>query len=200
MANPSSNESSSGPNTTVSYIDNQILEFIKIIKLATAAGVMGTSIRINEQGDSEGSYTILAAKFGNTSKPITSSRLNSFHCHYEMVPVGRFEYNNSSSNRPELNLTGNISWVLGKVPNDEPSCGYRGEKCSKAVSYDRQGGASISVGILGSLLLMAVLAALFFYHHCNVEQEIHGLAWKINPNDLVFPTKIKVRSIRLFKA
>lgn len=63
----------------------------------------GASIRIDDNGDSEGNYTVLAVKFSNVSRAIAVAKMNpsTFYCHYEMVPVGRFDYNNSTT--PVLN-------------------------------------------------------------------------------------------------
>ena len=59
----------------------------------------GASIRIDDNGDSEGNYTVLAVKFSNVSRSIALSKTSqtSFHCHYEMVPVGRFDYNTKNA-------------------------------------------------------------------------------------------------------
>lgn len=57
-------------------------------------GVTGAMIRIDNNGDSEGNYTVLAVKFNNVSRRIAVAKkvANDFYCHYEMVPVGRFDY------------------------------------------------------------------------------------------------------------
>lgn len=62
-------------------------------------GVTGASIRIDENGDSEGNYTVLAVKFNNVSRLLTQGKMvtNFFYCHYEMVPVGRFDYFTNTS-------------------------------------------------------------------------------------------------------
>lgn len=62
-------------------------------------GVTGASIRIDDNGDSEGNYTVLAVKFSNVSRAININKMapNTFYCHYEMVPVGRFDYTNSTT-------------------------------------------------------------------------------------------------------
>lgn len=77
-------------------------------------GVTGASIRIDDNGDSEGNYTVLAVKFSNISRPITVAKMTSgsFSCHYEMVPVGRFDYTNSTTpvilNRFPLDAKGQV--------------------------------------------------------------------------------------------
>ena len=56
----------------------------------------GASIRIDDNGDSEGNYTVLAVKFSNVSRAIAVAKMttSAFYCHYEMMPVGRFDYTN----------------------------------------------------------------------------------------------------------
>lgn len=64
------------------------------------AGVTGASIRIDDNGDSEGNYTVLAVKFNNISRAINVNKMgdkDKFHCHYEMMPVGRFDYTNNTT-------------------------------------------------------------------------------------------------------
>lgn len=171
------------------------------------AGVTGASIRIDDNGDSEGNYTVLAVKFSNVSRSISVSKTShtSFHCHYEMVPVGRFDY--STKNGPpvmqfldparptflynplnfgikqQFNLTDKISWVGGKPPWDEPPCGYRNEKCQTSDNRDRD--SQIAAGVLGFVLLVAAVSSIFFYRKWKVEQEIDGLVWKIDPNEII---------------
>lgn len=57
-------------------------------------GVTGSSIRIDDNGDSEGNYTVLAAKFSNVSRIISHA---GFYCHFEMAPIGRFDYNSKTA-------------------------------------------------------------------------------------------------------
>lgn len=60
----------------------------------------GASIRIDDNGDAEGNYTVLAVKFSNVSRPLIFPKMASstpFHCHFEMAPVGRFDYSDSNT-------------------------------------------------------------------------------------------------------
>lgn len=63
------------------------------------SGVTGASIRIDDNGDSEGNYTVLAVKFSNVSRAININKMGDsrFYCHYEMMPVGRFDYTNNTT-------------------------------------------------------------------------------------------------------
>lgn len=167
---------------------------------------MGTSIRMDDNGDSEGSYTVLAARFSSTWQSINISKSSkasvNFRCRFEMVPVGRFDTINNKTDDAEspakFNLTGKILWVQGRVPRDEPTCGYRNDKCPPIVHYDREGGAFISSVIFGLFLIIAAIAAFLSYLNWKKEQEIRGPAWKIDPKDLIFAVKSKVLAIHMF--
>ena len=69
------------------------------------------------------------------------------------------------------------------APWDEPPCGYRNEKCQTADNRDRD--SQIAAGILGFVLLVAAVSSIFFYRKWKVEQEIDGLVWKIDPNEII---------------
>ncbi|XP_057366529.1 receptor-type guanylate cyclase Gyc76C-like [Daphnia carinata] len=176
--------------------DNNLTEPAKIVEAAKNGtrlfqhirgrkynSVTGASIRIDDNGDSEGNYTVLAVKFSNVSRAIAVSKMvpSTFYCHYEMVPVGRFDYTNSTT--PKFTLTDKISWVGQRAPMDEPPCGYGNEKCSDGDRRLRD--SRIAAGVLGCIFIVAVIATLFVYRKWKVEQEIAGLVWKIDPKDII---------------
>ena len=148
----------------------------------------GASIRIDANGDAEGNYTVLAVKFSNVSRPISSpvqaanTNKSHFSCHFELVPVGRFEYN-TKTNYTTFNLTDRILWVKHRVPLDEPPCGYRNEKCRESDTRHRD--SQIAAGVLGFIFIGAAIVTLFVYRKWKVEQEIAGLVWKIDSKDIV---------------
>ena len=149
------------------------------------AGVTGASIRIDDNGDAEGNYTVLAVKFNNVSRPMAlSTTVGKFHffCHFEMVPVGRFDYN-IKTNNTVFNLTDEIKWVKSRVPLAEPACGYRNEMCRESDTRYRD--SQIAAGVLGFIFVSAAIVTLFVYRKWKVEQEIAGLVWKIDPKDIV---------------
>ncbi len=67
-------------------------------------------------------------------------------------------------------------------PLAEPLCGYRNEKCQKNDTRDRD--SQIAAGVLGVVIVVAWLATLLFYRKWKVDQEIDGLVWKINPDEI----------------
>jgi len=48
------------------------------------SGITGATIRLDQNGDSEGNFSVLAFKPYNFS-------INNFTCDYHMVPVGQFQ-------------------------------------------------------------------------------------------------------------
>ena len=66
---------------------------------------------------------------------------------------------------------------------DEPSCGYRNERCPDPTNRLRD--SQIAAGILGFIFVSAVVVTLFVYRKWKVEQEIAGLVWKIDPLHII---------------
>lgn len=52
--------------------------------LFSCAGVSGSTIQLDKNGDSEGNYSVLALK----EEPFTEGN---FSCNYQMKPVGQFQ-------------------------------------------------------------------------------------------------------------
>lgn len=135
--------------------------------------VTGSRMRIDENGDAEGSYILLS--LNNTpsylmSKSPTFSKLNR-----TMLEVASFT---GSS----IAMTGKIGWVGRKPPLDEPHCGFDGSQCmpSKIGSKSRE----IIAGVLAGVFVASCLFAALIYRSWKYEQEIDGLLWKINLNEL----------------
>lgn len=171
------------PAKIVEAAKNGTYLFQHIIRDRKYESVTGASISIDDNGDSEGNYTVLAVKFSNVSRAITINKMapSTFYCHYEMVPVGRFDYTNSTT--PKFTLTDKIPWVSQRAPLDEPPCGYGNEKCSDDDRRLRD--SQIAAGVLGCIFIAAVITTLFVYRKWKVEQEIAGLVWKIDPKDII---------------
>ena len=56
---------------------------------------------------------------------------------------------------------------------------YQEEKCQGG-----KGMTEITAGVLGGLLVFALILTLSVYRKWKIEQEIEGLLWKINPESL----------------
>lgn len=80
-------------------------------------------------------------------------------------------------------MTDSISWVGKREPLDEPPCGYANPNCR--LPDNRLFNSKIAAGVLGFIFLAAVITTFFVYRKWKVEQEIAGLVWKIDPNDII---------------
>lgn len=72
-------------------------------------------------------------------------------------------------------------WPSGRKPDDEPSCGFDNELCAKD---DTHQSSIVAAGTLGVLLFCAAVVTVSIYRKWKIEQEIEGLLWKIDPQDL----------------
>ena len=159
-----------------------------IIAMGGYESISGNYIRIDSSGDSEGNFTAYALKPYNYSKMSKFPPYANFTCGHYLLPVGEFHwdkdhYNRSSSmigkELPEYSFNKRIDWPKGFKPLDEPVCGYQEEKCQGG-----KGMTEIAAGILGGLLVFALILTLSVYRKWKIEQEIEGLLWKINPECL----------------
>lgn len=73
-------------------------------------------------------------------------------------------------------------WAGGRKPDDEPSCGFLNQRCAKD---DSQMGSVMVAGVLGLLLFCSSVLTLSVYRKWKIEQEIEGLLWKIDLEDLL---------------
>ena len=162
-----------------------------IIGMGGYQSVSGNYIRIDSSGDSEGNFTAYALKKHDFTQ-ISKFTGRTFTCSHYLMPVGEFHWHqdhfNSSSNQsvlggtkalPEYSFNKRIDWPKGFKPLDEPVCGYQEEKCQGG-----KGMTEITAGVLGGLLVFALILTLSVYRKWKIEQEIEGLLWKINPESL----------------
>ncbi|XP_048763359.2 receptor-type guanylate cyclase Gyc76C-like [Ostrea edulis] len=135
----------------------------------TYESIQGTTTFIDQNGDAEGNYTLLARM--EIDDPLTK---------YSMQPVGHFQ--SSDGSLPVLRLYGSdmIDWVSGYPPDDEPDCGYRRERCIPPKQYTLE----IVLGTVGVLLLISLIVVLIVYRNWKYEQEIAGLLWKVDKADI----------------
>lgn len=93
--------------------------------------------------------------------------------------------------RYELNSnTKPIQWVYdrGNRPPDEPSCGFDNELCPKP---NTQLNSIIASGVLLVMLFCLSVIIMSCYRKWKIEQEIEGLLWKIDRDEIqnFFDTK-----------
>ncbi|XP_054158024.1 receptor-type guanylate cyclase Gyc76C-like isoform X2 [Oppia nitens] len=150
-----------------------------IIEKKRYLSVTGAWMNIDDNGDVEGNYTVLARWRTPVDLPIKGMAGHQRPSHV-MLPVGNFEYD-EFMNRTVFKLEGNIDWVSGNPPLVEPPCGFDGSGCLEAVDNKRE----IIAGVLIGLLVTVIIVTGVTYRNWKYEQEIAGLLWKINVNELM---------------
>ncbi|KAH8373431.1 hypothetical protein KR009_006854 [Drosophila setifemur] len=145
-----------------------------IIKNRTYMSVTGATIKIDQYGDSEGNFSVLAYK------PHKWNNSNNILCNYHMVPVAYFH---QGDKLPEYKLiNGSIDWPSGgEKPTDEPMCGFANELCKKD---DTHYTSTVAAVVLGVLLFCSGVITMSIYRKWKIELEIEGLLWKIDSNEI----------------
>ncbi|XP_023949227.1 receptor-type guanylate cyclase Gyc76C [Bicyclus anynana] len=144
----------------------------KMIHITPFKSVAGMSIRLDERADSEGNFSVLA--FKNTT-------VEDIKCNASMVPVGHFQQSSKEFPEYKSNALVPIDWPDGIKPEAEPSCGFLNEKCPKD---DSQITSLVVAGTLAVTLFCALVVTISIYRKWKIEQEIEGLLWKIDPQDI----------------
>ncbi|KAF5306158.1 hypothetical protein FQR65_LT07434 [Abscondita terminalis] len=144
-----------------------------IIGLGMYTSITGATMRLDENGDSEGNFSVLALK-PNDMPDIKVAK--NFTCLYQMVPVGQFQ----QGEFPSYNIHQQVDWPGGNIIVDEPSCGFENQLCAKPDTQLN----SIIAGILAVMLFCAGVITLSIYRKWKIEQEIEGLLWKIDSSEI----------------
>ena len=151
----------------------------KIIERKRYLSVTGAWMNIDENGDVEGNYTLLARM--PTPDTISFKGMNnSQRPSHVMLPVGNFEYE-EAMNRTVLKVNGFINWPSGDPPLVEPPCGFDGSGCLEVTNNRKE----VIAGVLMGLLVTVTIITAVTYRNWKYEQEIAGLLWKIDLNDLI---------------
>ncbi|XP_071628567.1 guanylate cyclase 32E [Temnothorax longispinosus] len=125
---------------------------------------MGYMVYMDENGDAEGNYTLIALDHRPTKG-------------YGLYPIGNFVGKEQKTNLPKLQLIKKITWIGNGPPVAEPYCGYDGEKCNFHTG-------EIIGGIAGTLLLIVAAVVLILHRNWKYEQELDSLLWKVNYKDI----------------
>lgn len=132
----------------------------------TYKSAIGYTTKINQRGDSEGNFTLLALRNENSV--------------WGLYPVGVFRQTFDEMPDFEFYEGRSIAWPGGKIPVDEPDCGYNGEYCIEPTDYT----VEIGLGITGGILLVIIIIGTLCYRNWKYEQELASLLWKIDYKDL----------------
>ncbi|XP_050310703.1 guanylate cyclase 32E [Anthonomus grandis grandis] len=141
---------------------------INAMKTTHYRSAMGYLVYMDENGDAEGNYTLIARK------PLKYKNRDEFG----LFPVGVFGLSGNKG-LPIIHFTGTVDWVAGHPPIAVPSCGFRNEKC---ITYT----VEITGGVAGGLILVTLLVSLVLYRNWRYEQELDSLLWKIDFKEIKF--------------
>lgn len=146
----------------------------RIINRKNYQSVTGPWMNIDSNGDVEGNYSVLALR--PTPSDVKLKVTDDFN--YTMLPVCNFYYENGT-----LLLTGTIDWIKGgRPPLDEPVCAYDGSICRKPPDSSRERLAGVQMAVLVTLSVIVFQ----IYRNWKKEQEIAGLLWRMELDDVQF--------------
>lgn len=150
------------------------------IKNTRYTSVLGYSVRIDENGDAEGNFTLLSLQ----------DCLNANQrC---ILPIGTFTAKEGAL-LPELKLFRNINWTGSDPPVAEPECGFKNENCN----LDWKMAVICSVSAI-----VFFIASGFAFRHYSFEHKLACLLWKVDMKDVVLlksNANTTVRNGRIFK-
>ncbi|XP_067931824.1 speract receptor-like isoform X2 [Watersipora subatra] len=117
---------------------------------------MGYELYMRPNGDTLSSYSL----YQTPSSPANNSHLNT-----AIYPVALFNLTHVNvTGLPELEFltsAGGISFINGKVPADEPKCGFDEDKCPSPRKYPLKTVLGACLGVLfGGILLFACIMSL----------------------------------------
>ncbi|KAJ3622095.1 hypothetical protein MTP99_002624 [Tenebrio molitor] len=168
------------------FLNDQIIDQIAsngtkivetIIKMKTYKSITGATMKLDDNGDSEGNFSVLAFQQVTNNKHVYGN----FACSYQMRPVGQFFQQWDDFPEYKIYTNTQIIWAGSDKPNDEPSCGFNNELCPKPNTHLN---SIIAAGVLAILLFCAGVITMSIYRKWKIEQEIEGLLWKIDRNEI----------------
>ncbi|XP_071083341.1 atrial natriuretic peptide receptor 1-like isoform X2 [Haliotis cracherodii] len=140
----------------------------------TFEGITGT-VSIDQNGDRNADYSLLDLN------PETDT--------FEVVAN---YYGNKKQYEPVEHKT--IHWAGGRnsPPPDTPDCGFDGSKCPPDEPFPEYG---IVIIVLGSIILIVLVAAFFIYRHIKLEAELAEMNWRVRWDDIIFGSPEKNRKL-----
>ncbi|XP_065215329.1 guanylate cyclase 32E [Planococcus citri] len=137
------------------------------VKKCYYKSALGYMVHIDENGDAEGNYTVLALK----RRPDNETE-------YGLYPVAMFNrLVPNVKNLPEMQMISDIYWINGKPPVAEPVCGFQEERC---ISYTLE----ILFSVAGFFLVVFLVISFVLYRNWRYEQELDSLLWKVDYKDI----------------
>ncbi|PVD38420.1 hypothetical protein C0Q70_01035 [Pomacea canaliculata] len=142
------------------------------IKDRTFQGIQGHEVYIDENGDAEANFTVLALR------PDTGIY------GYAMRPIGRFL--RDTLDRHNLTFIEDVKVYGEFIPLDEPECGMKGRNAGERVNCEGRG-ARMSQSVFTIAIKHKKVFfdyELLFFRNWRYEQELASLIWKIDPKEI----------------
>ncbi|XP_023229803.1 guanylate cyclase 32E-like [Centruroides sculpturatus] len=155
------------------YVEEEEIYNPNIQQMYIKKCILGFSVMMDENGDTEGNYTVLAV-FNKTKLKLPHDAIHLFK---SMQPVAHFT-NDDQQNLPTIHLRRNINWFGKGPPKGEPLCGFKDEKCSSSPRLKVIIMCSICISII-------VIAGTFAFRHYRYELKLACLLWKVDVKDVV---------------
>ncbi|XP_033751463.1 guanylate cyclase 32E-like [Pecten maximus] len=136
---------------------------VQQIRNSKFQSIQGYDVYIDAVGDAEGNYSVLS---------LTSEHPG------RLEQVGDFKMTSGELGYPDFYLKHDINWQLGRVPRDEPECGFDEERCQYEPDW--------KIATICSVVAAALsVASVFACRHYLYEQKLARLLWKIEYKDLI---------------
>uniref|UniRef100_A0A1I8BF62 Guanylate cyclase n=1 Tax=Meloidogyne hapla TaxID=6305 RepID=A0A1I8BF62_MELHA len=163
--------------SSISKVDESIENGREII--TRILGMQGFDMRIDENGDAEGNYTLLALQ---EVEPVLNGNNPDYYPLKEALTItADFMAHPNPINLPQLRFRRHIRWPNGKPPLDEPECGFDGEKCKGDKSSSWWG--TVLYIALVSILLIFGIGAIVTYRNQKFEREL-SMVWRIDRREI----------------
>ncbi|XP_076309146.1 guanylate cyclase 32E-like isoform X2 [Tachypleus tridentatus] len=129
--------------------------------------IVGYNQTIDENGDAEGYYSLLALMANSNKTSLNEDK--------SMQPVGHFVPQETFS-LLKLKLKENIQLFNGKPPRSEPECGFHGEYCKADWKI-------ILIGFVSGIVVVVV--GIFSFRHYRYEKKMAKKLWKVDIKDVM---------------
>nr|XP_006817693.1 PREDICTED: speract receptor-like [Saccoglossus kowalevskii] len=147
------------------YNGTAVIEYVKGRSYESITGTLGF---IDNNGNAESNFTIIARQQTNTTPG------------YGMLPVGLFQMINYEVRYvPKAGVE--IDWVSGMRPVDQPECGFYDELCPIIINHTPK----YVGGTMGGIFLILIIVVAVAYRNWKYEQALAGLLWKIDYREII---------------
>ena len=139
--------------------------------------MQGFDMRINENGDAHGNYTLLSLQ---SVPPVMNATDPDYYPLDSALMISADFVDDEADGLPKLRFSRKINWPNEEPPLDEPECGFQNEKCLEEDNLRFQVVMGVSTCFVFGILLVS---SFLVYRNRKFEKEL-SMIWRINPTDL----------------